>query len=169
MNAIRLLRSYAGVTQKTLADYARTSQSTIAFYESGAKSPTLTTLQRLASSLGLAVIVAYTPRFSREDLRSLAYHRAVVKKLEHNPSFYIKKAKQNLRRMRRHHAGPKPLFSAWQVWLDLPIGELVSKMLDPGMTARDIRQVSPFAGVLNPKERLQILTQFRKELKYETQ
>lgn len=164
MNAIRLLRSQAGITQKALADYARTSQSTIAFYESGAKSPTLSTLQRLASSLGLEVIVAYAPRFSREDQRSLSYHRAVVKKLESNPSFYIKKAKQNLRRMRRHHAGAKSLFDAWQVWLDLPIDELVSKMLDPAMTARDMRQVSPFAGALNPKERLQILTQFRKEL-----
>jgi len=163
MNLIHLLRSQAGVTQQTLAALAKTSQSTIAAYESGVKSPTLATLQRLALSLGLELVATYTPRLTREDQRSLAYHRALAKKLQQNPIFVIKRAKQNLNRMRKHQPGVKVLFDRWQKCLDLPLEELISKILDPGMMARDMRQVTPFAGLLKPQERVRVLNRFRRE------
>jgi len=163
MNLIRQLRSQAGVTQQTLATLAGTSQPTIALYESGAKSPTVETLQRLAAALGLDLYVTYTPSLTREDQRSLAYHQVIAKKIQNNPGPSIKKAKQYLDKLKKQHPGAKALFDRWQDWLSLPVDELISKILDPGVIARDMRQVTPFVGLLNTKERFQILKQFRKE------
>jgi len=163
MNPVSLLRSYANVTQRALAVGAGTSQPAIALYESGAKSPTVATLRRLASSQGLELVVAYTPRLTREDCRSLAYHHAIASILRRGSVSAIKRARRTLTKMGEDHPGAKPLFDHWSVWLDLPTEELISRMLDPGMTAREMRQVTPFAGLLEPKERVQILKRFRKE------
>lgn len=163
MNPVSLLRSHAGITQQALAVRAGTSQPTIALYESGAKSPTVATLQRLASSLGLELVVTYAPPLKREDHRSLTYHHAVAKILRQDSVSAIKRAKRTLAKMSKDHPGVKPLFDRWRVWLDLPTEELISRMLDPGMMAREMRQVTPFAGLLEPKERVRILKRFRKE------
>lgn len=163
MNPVCLLRSHASVTQQALAVSAGTSQPTIALYESGAKSPTVATLQRLASSQGLELVVTYAPRLTREDHRSLAYHHAIATILRRGSVSAIKRAKRALTKMRKNHPGVKPLFDRWCVWLGLPIEELISRMLDPEMMAREMRQVTPFAGLLEPKDRVQILKRFRKE------
>ncbi|HEC12970.1 MAG TPA: XRE family transcriptional regulator [Acidiferrobacteraceae bacterium] len=163
MNVIRLLRTQAGLTQQELAARAGTSQPAIASYESAAKSPTLATLQRLAFSVGLDLAVTFVPHLTREDHRSLAYHRVIAEKLSQNSISTLKQAKRNLSRLGRLHPGAKPLFTQWHLWLALPIEELKSKILDPGIAARDMRQVSPFSGLLQPQERVQIIKQFRKE------
>lgn len=163
MNPVTLLRSITGLTQQALAVRAGTSQPTIALYESGAKSPIVATLQRLAQSLGLELVVSYVPRLTREDHRSLAYHRAIAKILRQNPTATIGRAKRTLARMSKSHPDIKALFDHWRFWLDLPTEELISQILDPGVTAREMRQVTPFAGLLNPKDRVRILKKFRKE------
>jgi len=163
MNLVRLLRSQTGVTQTTLATLAGTSQPTIASYESGAKSPNLATLQRLAASLGLELIVNFTPTMTREDHRSLAYHRAVAERLRLSSSPAIERAKRVLAKMIKIHPSARALFDRWNVWLDLPVDDLVSKILDPGVMARDMRQVTPFAGLLEARERVQVLKRFRME------
>jgi transcriptional regulator with XRE-family HTH domain len=163
MNLIRLLRSQTGVTQQKLAALAGTSQPTIALYESGAKSPTLATLQRLALALERELVATYVPRMTREDRRSLAYHRTVAQKIATHPYVILKHAKQTLKKMRCRHPTAKALFDRWYIWLRLPTDDLITKILDPGLTARDMRQVTPFAGILTPQERTKILKRFRKE------
>ncbi len=49
---LRQARAKAGVSQRELAERAKTSPSAVAAYESGAKSPTVTTLNRLLVALG---------------------------------------------------------------------------------------------------------------------
>jgi transcriptional regulator with XRE-family HTH domain len=163
MNPIRLLRTHAGITQKAMAQRAKTSQPTIALYESGAKSPTLATLQRLASSLGLELFVSYVPPLTREEHRSLSYHRAVAKILRQDSLPALKRAKNLLARMKSEHPGAKALFNRWQNWLKLPTQDLILKILDPSLVARGMRKASPFAGLLTPEERARVLRQFRKE------
>lgn len=163
MNPIRHLRQQAGVTQQKLALLAGTSQPTIASYEAGTKSPTLETVDRLAKSLGLEAAIQFVPLMTREDLRSLAYHRAVVEKLKSTPQVVVAKARGNLATLRKLHPDAKHLFERWGQWLDLPLEDLVSLCLDPGPLARDMRQVTPFAGLLGARERLEILKQFRKQ------
>jgi transcriptional regulator with XRE-family HTH domain len=163
MNWIRLLRDQTGVTQQTLADLAGTSQPTIALYEAGVKSPTLATMQKLAACLGLDLGVSFTPPMTREDERSLAYHRALAAKLRKEPGPVVGKAKQTLMKLTESQPGARPLLHRWGQWLELPTEALISRILDPGAEAREMRQVTPFAGLLAPKERARILREFRKQ------
>ena len=50
-------RRWAGMTQAQLADAAGTSQSTLAAYESGAKSPSVRTLDRVIRAAGASLEV----------------------------------------------------------------------------------------------------------------
>lgn len=165
LNAIRRLREHVGLTQKSLADRCGTSQPTIASYESGAKSPTVTTLRRLSMALGLDLVIIFTPRMTREDLRSLAYHREITRLLSQQPHSTIKRAKQTLLRMSKKHPEVAALFRRWRRWLNLSPEELISHILDPGTLARDMRQVSPFAGILSSQRRAKILARFRDEFR----
>ena len=163
MNIIRNLRRQTGTTQQELAEMAGTSQSTIAAYEAGTKSPTLRTVENLARSQNLELLVAYMPQMTREDRRSLAFHRAIIETLRKDPAPTLTRAKQNLERLIRMHPGAKKLLHQWKDWLALPLEDLISRILDPFPVAREMRHVSPFSGVLSPKQRTLILRQFRNE------
>ena len=156
MNPIRQLRLQVGITQKKLAEMAQTSQSTIAFYEMGAKSPTLSTLYNLAKSQGLETAIIFTPPLTKEDRRSLAYHDAIMQKLASDTSL-IDRAKKNLDDLLAQHPHAKKLFFRWQDWLNLPLDQLISNVLDPGLDARDMRQVTPFSGFLTARERKEVI------------
>ncbi len=165
MNLIRLLRETAGVTQQELAALAGTSQPTIAAYESGKKSPTLRTIENLAQATGLNLIVTYIPAFTREDERSLAYHRAIAELLRKDPATVINHARCNLSKLSQTHRGARSLFRRWEKWLELNTDELIAKMLDFELEAREMRQASPFSGPLSPADRIRILRQFQTDYK----
>lgn len=159
MNPVKRLRQDAGVTQQELARRASTSQSTIAAYEAGNKSPTLNTLGRLAHCLGLELHCGFLPPLTREDRRSLAYHAAVARKLA-NDQTIVARAKRTLERQFCLHPDARTLLRLWTVWLDLPVPMLIERLRAPDLLARDMRQVSPFAGVLTAAERAEVLRQF---------
>jgi len=161
MNMIRNLRLSAGVTQQELALAAGTSQSTIAAYETGAKSPTLRTMENLAKSLRKEMVVNYMPQLTREDKRSLAFHRAIADILLKTSTPTIARAKRNLEKLVVIHPGAVNLLDRWKIWLELPVNELITNLLDPFPLAREMRHVSPFSGILSTQERTQILQQFR--------
>ena len=81
MNAICTLRETLELTQAQLAESAGTSQSAIAAYENGARSPTLGTLERIAAAAHRHVEVTYFPPLTQEDPRSLALHSAIAARL----------------------------------------------------------------------------------------
>ena len=163
MHPVRRLRTQVGITQETLARLAGTSQPTIAAYEAGQKSPTLDTLAKLAGALGLEASISFVPPLTREDRRSLAYHHAVTEKLKSAPLTVLAKARQNLKSLSRRHPDARSLLTSWRRWLDSPIDDLVRLCLDQGLFARDMRQVTPFAGLLSADERLKIIKKFRSE------
>ncbi len=163
MNSVQDLRRQAGITQRELAEMGGTSQSTIAAYETGAKSPTLRTVENLARSQNLEMLVTYMPQMTREDKRSLAFHRAIVEILRKDPDPILSRAIRNVEKLGKMHPGAQMLFNQWKEWLTLPLKNLISKILDPFPEAREMRQVSPFSGVLSPKQRARILRRFRKE------
>lgn len=163
MNTVKTLRLQSGITQARLAHQAGTSQPTIAAYEAGEKSPTLATLNKLAQAAGFEVAVSFVPPLTREDRRSLAYHAALVAKLRADPKGVLARAKHNLDFMAKKHVHARLLFDRWRTWLSLPTNELAVNCLDRSLIARDMRQVSPFAGVLSAQERLEILKRFREE------
>ena len=165
MSPIRQLRREAGLTQKALAAKAGTSQSTIAAYESGAKHPTWGTIERLAAAVGLEPIVSFTPRQQYADFKSLCFHRAVAEALKRDPEPARERARQHLGRLKQMHPHAAGLLEQWERWLDYPTDELAAKILDPGPTAREMRQVSPFVGLLRPEDRVRVLREARREFR----
>ena len=161
MNIVKQLRQELGLTQQGLAEKVKTSQATIAAYEAGTKSPSLSTLKRFGDELGLELIAKFNPKLTREDKRSLAYHSEIASRLNAN---LIERAKAHLHKLKAMHKGPIGLFLTWESWLQLPIESLKTQLLDYGLHARDMRQVSPFAGALSPQDRVQILKRFRKDI-----
>jgi transcriptional regulator with XRE-family HTH domain len=163
MNLIRLLRLQTGVTQQELAFAAGTSQSTISAYEAGSKSPTLRTIENLSHSLGLEMVTTFMPRLTREDKRSLAFHHAIADILREDPVPALSRTSQNLEKLSINQPGARMLFERWKHWLTLPLEELISNLLDPLPDAREMRQVSPFSGILKAQDRTRILRQFREQ------
>ena len=163
MNLIARLRRSTGLTQAALARLAGTSQPTIAAYESGTKRPTLRTLQRLAGAAGLDVHVAFVPRLTREDRRSLALHERIADRLRAAPVETLARAEANLRRMRGLHPGASEPLDEWDRLLHGSSDELVDALINPGLHFRDLRHVTPFAGVLSAPERAAVYRKFRRE------
>ena len=92
------------------------------------------------------------------DRRSLAYHRLIAIKLLEEPAVVTAKGKANLAVMRRVDGSGRSsrYLDAWDRLLDGDEHELVSVLLDRSECARDLRQTSPFAGVLTPAERSRV-------------
>lgn len=160
MSTIRDLREQRRLTQRRLAELARTSQPTIAAYESGTKSPNLRTLERLARSVGLEAVVEFVPPLTREERRSLALHRAIARRLEQSPEAILRRARRTVEKMRRQHPGARRLLSRWRSLLDGPIEEILEVLVDPRPSSREMRHVTPFAGVLSAPERTAVYRRF---------
>lgn len=160
MNEVRHLRRLSGVTQSRLAELAGTSQPTIAAYESGRKSPNLRTVRRLARAVGLEARLEFVTAMSREDRRSLALHESIAQKLLEDPHAAIRQARRTLDLMMKTHPHAAPLLTEWDRILRLPVPEIVNILLDPRPRGRELRQVTPFAGVLSARERAQVYRHF---------
>jgi len=163
MNPVAALRKRSGMTQAELAHAAGTSQPTVAAYEAGRKSPTLRTVQRLAEATGLEAAVEFYRPLTREDRRSLELHRAVARRLEENPVGVLAQARQTLARMRAAAPGASQLLREWEVLLSRPIAALVPVLSDRSEWARELRHVTPFAGVLSGAERTEVYRAFARE------
>ena len=75
---VKQLRDQAGVSQTELAERSGVAQSAISDYERGRKEPALSTLQRLAASVGLDLHVSYAPTPSAKTLASLRRRRRAI-------------------------------------------------------------------------------------------
>ena len=54
-----------------------------------------------------------------------------------------------------------PLLDEWERILEGTVNHIVARMLDPSEHGRDLRQVTPFAGVLKPAQRAAVYRSFR--------
>jgi transcriptional regulator with XRE-family HTH domain len=160
MNWIRALRETAALTQAALAQAGGTSQPTIAAYEADRKSPTLSTVRRLARALGLEAAVTYHPPMTREERRSLELHRVIAARLRDDPASVVAQARRNLARMGAHADASSQPLREWSVLLDRPVSALLPLLTDPDSWARELRHMTPFAGVLSPTERTAVYRAF---------
>jgi transcriptional regulator with XRE-family HTH domain len=163
MNVVRSLRRKAGLSQAALARVAATSQPTIAAYESGKKSPSWRTLSRLTEAAGVELYPLMVPPLTREDRRSLFLHAAISKRLRDDPRAVLAKAKRNAESMRRQHPHAAPLLDVWKQLLECDPQLVVDILEDPRPLARELRHVTPFAGVLDHRERAELYRAFRLE------
>lgn len=100
---------------------------------------------------------------TREERRSLHLHRAIARRLERSPEVVLARARETLSLMRGKHPEAEQLFREWEVILDRPVSELGPALIDPSPRGRELRQVTPFAGVLTAAERTEVYNSSRKE------
>ncbi|MEO6651339.1 MAG: helix-turn-helix transcriptional regulator [Ilumatobacteraceae bacterium] len=154
---LRRCRTRAGLSQDALAQAAGTSQPTVAAYETGRVTPNVDTLARLLEACGYTIDVVPdtdAPRWTRVEEKSLAIHRQIAARLLQDPAPTLRKARANLATLRSADRGHASRWlDEWSDLLDRPTDEIVTVMLARTQQGIDLRQMTPFAGVLTDAER----------------
>jgi hypothetical protein len=91
----------------------------------------------------------------RTELRSIALHGAVVKRLREEPAL-IEQARKRIERWTASGALAPRYARAWLRALDQPLEDLSARLVADDEDARAMRQCSPFAGALSARERWRI-------------
>jgi transcriptional regulator with XRE-family HTH domain len=127
----------------------------------------VSTLQRALRAMGEETVIGTRPspaaaaRFDRKEQRlGLELHRKVAGKLIDDPEGILRNAASHLDRLRSTVHGP--LAQSWvDEWRSLieskNIGALVNVMLGGSQRDIDMRQVSPFDGMLTRGERVRVV------------
>jgi hypothetical protein len=88
------------------------------------------------------------------EARSLAYHRAVAARLIAEPAL-VEQARARVQDWLA--TAPDAHYAkAWSEVLGWSTAEIVTFLIDDGERATELRQSTPFAGVLDPRERWRI-------------
>ncbi len=90
------------------------------------------------------------------EARSLRMHRVVAERVRENPSC-MEAARAQLNRWKGEGTLADEYIDAWRALLDGPLPELLAKLVEDSETARALRQTTPFAGTLSPRERWALL------------
>jgi hypothetical protein len=92
------------------------------------------------------------------ERRSLAFHRAIAERLDDGLIAEVRERVDRLAADGHMH----PIYAErWREILALPIDRIAGAIVADGQDARDLRQNSPFAGVLNEHERRRIIESVR--------
>lgn len=92
------------------------------------------------------------------ELRSLAYHRAVALRLRRTN---VDAARQRIWRWREQGQIDPGYADQWESLLAQPIDEIRRTLGEDSQRMRDLRQSSPFAGMLSEAERRRVLEAIR--------
>jgi excisionase family DNA binding protein len=100
---------------------------------------------------------------TRDQERSLWLHRVVAGRLALDPDGVLALAARNLRHLREVHPGGVTAhwLDRWQQLLASGEDAVFSVLTSPSADAAELRQNSPFAGVLSEQERAAALQAFR--------
>lgn len=98
-------------------------------------------------------------RMSRQDLQSLMLAYAVAGEIVRNPEATIAKAQHNLREMKESasRGATRVWLNEWESLLNGPVINLLQALTSATQRSRELRQNSPFAGVLPETARQQVL------------
>lgn len=101
----------------------------------------------------------------RIEKRSIALHRAIADRIRTNPRL-MEKARENLQKYLDQFAQEnRPLPKSLLEWQDILTNRsreaVLEFLVSSGETAGRLRQSSPFAGILTPKERWKIYEAYR--------
>ena len=96
----------------------------------------------------------------RIDRRSIAMHAAIANKLRADPDL-LAIAHANIGRWWNSAGGSRPYLAAWREILERPLPEIADLIVLDTERMRALRQNSPFAGVLTPRERWAIYGEFK--------
>jgi len=108
----------------------------------------------------------------RIEERSIALHRAIADRIRTNPRL-MEKARENLQKYldqftQENRAAPKSLTEWQDILTHRPWEAVLEFLVSSGESASRLRQSSPFAGILTPKERWKIYEAYRPGAYYQT-
>jgi hypothetical protein len=92
--------------------------------------------------------------------RSLALHAEVAERVRRDPAL-IERAKRRVQSWLDDGSVAAPYARAWAAVLELPLEEILGRLVERTEAAHDLRQMSPFAGVIDPRTRWRILRAHR--------
>ena len=103
-----------------------------------------------------------TQRLTRDQKRSLWLGHAIAGKFVLDPPGVLSKAQRNLAHLKRVHSGgaSSRWLAEWEKLLDGPVEGVLEALTSRTPRARELRQNSPFAGVLSEQERHRALAGF---------
>jgi len=107
--------------------------------------------------------IASEPRLNRDQRQSLWLHGAVAGHLATDPVRTLEHAQTNLERLRGTHPTgmSRDWLASWQAILDRGPEAVLETLTSASALAIELRQNSPFAGVLPADERASVLGAFR--------
>ena len=97
----------------------------------------------------------YETGHDRARARSLAYHRAIARRLRKS---MVEDPRHTLFRWRAQGRIDPRYADEWERVLRQPVPEIRSAIIDESQRGDELRQSSPFAGMLSEPERQQILS-----------
>jgi len=157
---LRGARHHVRRTQAELARATGIAQGDISKIERGRAGATMSTVDRLAMALGYEV--ALVPALTREDRIALAFHRRIGGHLLDDPERVLRLARERIRRWRNEQpTHTQSWVVAWDGILELPHRVIADLIVDLGGFARELRQTSPFIGVLSEAERRSAIQEAR--------
>lgn len=112
----------------------------------------------------MAMRTTYSPE-ERDRVRSLWLHRAVLRHLDSDPGRVLDSARAVLARRlaKTDHKGSARLYDErWVEILERGLDAVVALLEEESDEADVLRSCSPFAGVLTPEERQQVLDAFER-------
>lgn len=94
----------------------------------------------------------------RIERQSAALHRVIAARIRNGDEQPLARARANLARWRQQFGGELPLaYVEWEHLLAGDVGTILRVLEDDDQDAVRRRSSSPFAGVLSPRERWEIL------------
>jgi hypothetical protein len=123
-----------------------------------ALAPTMARQRAAAERLRVDDLAGKRRGHDRASARSLAYHRAIARRLRRP---MVDEARHVLYRWRQQGRIDERWALRWEEILDRPVPEVRRALVEISPEADDLRQTSPFAGLLSEPERRRILSEVR--------
>ena len=161
---VRAWRVAAGLSIRGLAERAGIAASTVWRIEAGRLDPTTAMVSRLRAATDRERPA--NGGLTREAAVSVALGRATAAELLRDPPRVLRRAR---RRVDRMLASPDLTRSArrglieWARLLDGPLEDVVAVLIDPSERGYELRQITPFTGVIDDDVRLRVVRQASRE------
>jgi len=152
-----------GCRYADLAERAGVAASTVWRVESGRLDPTVGILRRL---LEAARSGGPSSPATREAVVSLALGRLTASAVLRDPDDLAARARARVAAVladERTGRGPRLWAAEWQRVLDGPLEGVVAALIDPGEGGYELRQNTPFTGVVPNDERLAVVRRASRE------
>ena len=110
------------------------------------------------------------PQLTREQEKSLWLHRALLGPLMIDPTRVLERARENVQRWlpeNRADGMTARYLAQWQEILDGGVDDVVDVLVGTDERSSELRQNTPFAGVLSDEDRRRVLASFREHWEQE--